>query len=217
MGVEPGDERYFPPDRPARRAGQEPSARLTLDAYVRLRKELEKLETEGRTHIAERLLHARELGDISENAEYESAKHEQALMEGRIRELQHRLKDPEILEAAGGDAAEPGTLVTVRPLDEDDPEDETYLLSHAPEERAKGARTVTVASPFGAALSGSQDRRHGELPGARREVQLPGGRHRAAHARRVITGSSSGGQAGRRGRPYICEPGPCERRRRSLG
>jgi transcription elongation factor GreA len=154
MGIDPGDERFLPPDRPARRAGQEPSARLTLDAYVRLRKELERLETEGRTHIAERLLHARELGDISENAEYESAKHEQGLMEGRIRELQHRLKDPEILEVAGGDAAEPGTLVTVQPLDEADPEDETYLLSHAPEERARGARTVTVASPFGAALSG---------------------------------------------------------------
>jgi len=152
--MEPGDEKYFPPDRPARRAGQEPSARLTLDAYVRLRKELERLETDGRAHIAERLLHARELGDISENAEYESAKHEQALMEGRIRELQHRLKDPEILEAVEGDAAEPGTLVTVRPLDEDDPEDETYLLAHAPEERAKGARTVTVASPLGAALAG---------------------------------------------------------------
>lgn len=156
MTVSPEDEKYLPPDRPARRAGQEPSARLTLDAYVRLRKELEKLETEGRTHIAERLLHARELGDISENAEYESAKHEQALMEGRIRELQHRLKDPEILEAAGGDAAEPGTLVTVRPLDEEDAEDETYLLSHAPEERAKGARTVTLVSPFGAALAGSK-------------------------------------------------------------
>src|SRR5213083_2828362 len=46
MVVEPGDERYLPPERPARRAGQEPSARLTLDAYVRLRKELERLETE---------------------------------------------------------------------------------------------------------------------------------------------------------------------------
>jgi len=167
MGIDPADERYLPPERPPRRAGQEPSARLTLDAYVRLRKELERLETEGRTHIAERLLHARELGDISENAEYESAKHEQALMEGRIRELQHRLKDPEIVEGAAGDSAEPGTLVTVRPLDEDDPEDETYLLAHAPEERSAGARTVTVSSPFGAALSGSRigDRVSYEAPG----------------------------------------------------
>ena len=169
--MEPGDEKYLPPSRPARREGQEPSARLTLDAYVRLRKELERLETDGRSHIAERLLHARELGDISENAEYESAKHEQALMEGRIRELQHRLKDPEILEAAGGDAAEPGTLVTLRPLDEDDPEDETYLLSHAPEERAKGARTVTVASPLGAALNGCK-------VGDEVSYQAPGGTFR---------------------------------------
>jgi transcription elongation factor GreA len=169
--MEPGDERYLPPERPARRAGQEPSARFTLDAYIRLRKELERLETDGRSHIAERLLHARELGDISENAEYESAKHEQALMEGRIRELQHRLKDPEILEAVEGDAAEPGTLVTVRPLDEDGSEDETYLLAHAPEERAKGARTVTVSSPLGAALAGCK-------VGDEVSYQAPGGTFR---------------------------------------
>ena len=167
MELEPGDERFLPPERPQRREGQEPSAKLTLDAYVRLRKELERLQTDGRAHIADRLLHARELGDISENAEYESAKHEQALMEGRIRELQHRLKDPEIVEAAAGDAAEPGTLVTVRPLDEDDPENETYLLAHAPEERSSGAKTVTVASPFGAALNGSRigDRVSYDAPG----------------------------------------------------
>ena len=42
------DERYLPPDRPARRPGQEPTARLTLHAYVRMRKELEQLETDGR-------------------------------------------------------------------------------------------------------------------------------------------------------------------------
>jgi hypothetical protein len=146
MGIEPGDERYFPPDRPARRAGQEPSARLTLDAYVRLRKELEKLETEGRTHIAERLLHARELGDISENAEYESAKHEQALMEGRIRELQHRLKDPEILEPP---AATPPSRARSLPSGRwrRRPGDETTCFPR-PRGRAKG-RTVTVASPSG--------------------------------------------------------------------
>ena len=169
MGIEPGDERYLPPDRPPRRAGQEPSARLTLDAYIRLRKDLERLETDGRTHMAERLLHARELGDISENAEYESAKHEQALMEGRIRELQQKLKDPDIVEVAeGGDSAEPGMLVTVRPLDDGEPEDEIYLLAHSAEERSSAARTVTVESPFGSALSGSR-------VGDRVSYQAPGG------------------------------------------
>jgi len=45
--------------------------------------------------------------------------------------------------------------VTVHPLDEDDPEDETYLLAEHAEERAKGARTVTTTSPLGSALMGA--------------------------------------------------------------
>jgi transcription elongation factor GreA len=159
------DERYLPPERPPRRAGQEPSARLTLDAYVRLRKELEQLETEGRTHIAERLLHARELGDISENAEYDAAKNEQGLMEARIRDLKRRL--PDIIEAASGDEVDAGTLVTLRPVDEPDPEDEVYLVAHSADERAPGVRTVTVQSPLGSALVGTRvgDQVSYEAPG----------------------------------------------------
>ena len=42
------EQKYLPPARPARKAGQEPTAHLTLDAYVRMRKELERLKTEGR-------------------------------------------------------------------------------------------------------------------------------------------------------------------------
>ena len=80
------DEAFLPPERPARRAGQEPTAHLTLDAYVRLRKELEELQGEGRRAMGERLLRARELGDIRENAEYDAAKNEQGLMEARIRD-----------------------------------------------------------------------------------------------------------------------------------
>ena len=81
------DERFLPPDRPPRKPGQEPTARLTLDAYVRLRRELEELRTEGRARVGERLLRARELGDIRENAEYDAAKDDQGLMEARIRDL----------------------------------------------------------------------------------------------------------------------------------
>jgi transcription elongation GreA/GreB family factor len=46
-------------------------------------------------------------------------------------------------------------LVTVKPLDFDDEDDETYLIAEHTEERAPGARTVTVGSPFGSALVGS--------------------------------------------------------------
>jgi transcription elongation factor GreA len=153
------DDRYMPPDRPARREGQEPTARLTLDAYVRMRKELEGLETEGRDKMSERLLRAREHGDIRENAEYDSAKNDQGMMEARIRELQSRLRDPDIVEATDTDRVQAGSLVTLRPLGESDPEDEVYLLAHSAEERATGVRTITPKSPLGAAVVG---RRVGE-------------------------------------------------------
>src|SRR2546427_5077151 len=162
------EQKYLPPARPARKAGQEPTAHLTLDAYVRMRKELERLKTEGRDHIAERLLRAREHGDIRENAEYDSAKNEQGLMEARIRNLEHKLKDPEIIEVVDGDEVAAGMLVTLRPLDEKDPDDETYLVALSGEERAAGVRTVTATSPLGSVLIG---RRVGE----RVTYEAPGG------------------------------------------
>lgn len=162
------DEQFLPPERPPRKPGQEPSARLTLDAYVRMRKELEHQKTEGRKQMGERLLHARELGDIRENAEYDAAKNEQGLMEARIRNLEHMLKDPEIIEVSEADEVSPGSLVTLRPLDEGvDEEEETYLVALSREERAPGVRTVTSDSPLGSVLLGKRvgDRVSYEAPG----------------------------------------------------
>jgi transcription elongation factor GreA len=145
-------------NRPPRKPGQDPTAMLTLDAYQRLKEELEQLSTQGREAIAERIKAAREHGDIRENAEYDAAKNEQGLMEARITKLRAMLRDPEIVEApAHANAVGPGMLVTVRPLDEDDPDNETYLLAEHAEEKASGARTVTTTSPFGAALLGASD------------------------------------------------------------
>jgi transcription elongation factor GreA len=162
------DERFLPPERPPRKPGQEPTARLTLNAYVRMRKEVEQLKTEGRTATAERLLRAREHGDIRENAEYDAAKNEQGLMEARIRDLEHMLKDPEILEVGEADEVGPGTLVTLRPLDDGSDEDETYLVALSREERAPGVRTVTSDSPLGSVLLGKR-------VGDRVSYQAPGG------------------------------------------
>jgi transcription elongation factor GreA len=137
-----------------RNPGDEPSATLTKDAYERLKKELEDLTGDGRAKIAERLEHARHLGDISENAEYDAAKDEQGMMEARIRELERMLKDPDIMEGPEvTDEAGPGQLVTLRPLDEDEPEDETYLLAASKEERMDGVRTVSLDSPLGQAIA----------------------------------------------------------------
>jgi transcription elongation factor GreA len=143
-------------NRHPRKAGQAPTASLTLDAYERLKGELEELTTTGREHIAERIKVAREHGDIRENAEYDAAKNEQGLMEARIRKIQAMLRDPDIVEApVHAEEVGPGMLVTVRPLDEDDPEDETYLLAEHAEERAPGVRTITTTSPLGSAIVGS--------------------------------------------------------------
>jgi transcription elongation factor GreA len=145
-------------DRPARKPGQAASATLTLNAYQRLKTELDEMIEEGRPAVSQKIRVAREHGDIKENAEYDAAKNEQGLMESKIRKLQEMLRDPEIVEAPEeADAVGPGMLVTVRPLDDEEPDDETYLLAEHAEERASGARTVTTTSPLGAALLGAAE------------------------------------------------------------
>jgi len=159
-------------DRAPRPAGQGPTATLTLDAYRRMKAEMDELTTTGRDLIAQRIKAAREHGDIRENAEYDAAKNEQGLMEARVRSLQAMLRDPEIVEAATkSDAVGPGMLVTVVPLDEDDPGNETYLLAQHAEERAPGSRTVTTESPLGSVLLGATE-------GGEVVVQAPGGSFR---------------------------------------
>ena len=138
-----------------RRSGQEPSARLTRGAAERLQAELDELTGTGRANMSVRLQHARELGDIKENAEYDAAKNEQGLMEARIRQIQAMLKDVELMEGpADADHVGAGMLVTLRPLDDDDADEETYLLAHSKEERVAGARTITLESPLGSVIAG---------------------------------------------------------------
>ena len=142
-------------NRPPRKEGQESTATFTLEAYVRLKAELEELKTVGRTRIAERIKAAREHGDIRENAEYDAAKNEQGLMESRVRNLERMLRDPDIVQTPpDSEVVTAGMLVTIRPLDEDDPEDESYLLAEHAEEKAPGVRTITTTSPLGSTLVG---------------------------------------------------------------
>jgi transcription elongation factor GreA len=138
--------------RPPRREGHEPTSSLTLDAYLRLKAELEDLKDRGRREMGERLLRAREHGDIRENAEYDAAKDAQGLMEARIRDLERMLRDPEIVESpVGAESVMAGMLVTVR---DEDGDEETYLLAVSAEERANGIRTITTASPLGSVIVG---------------------------------------------------------------
>jgi transcription elongation factor GreA len=159
-------------NRQPRKEGHEPTARLTIDAYNRLKVELAELIENGRPYISERIKIAREHGDIRENSEYDAAKNEQGLMESKIRKLQQMLRDPDLVEApTEANAVGRGRLVSVRPRVDDEPEEETYLLAEHAEEKAAGARTVTITSPFGSALMGVAE-------GEEIVYQAPGGSFR---------------------------------------
>ncbi|MDQ4144940.1 MAG: transcription elongation factor GreA [Actinomycetota bacterium] len=126
---------------------------VSPETLERMHRELEELTTKGREEMSERLLRARELGDLKENAEYHSAKDAQGLMEARIRQLQHTIKNAVVREAsAATDEVASGVIVTVK--DGDDVSE--YLLADSMEEKATGIRTITTSSPLGSALLGKK-------------------------------------------------------------
>src|SRR5213078_2189414 len=70
---------------------------LTSEGYERLKQEIDHLRTEKRREVADRIRVAREFGDIAENAEYDDAKNEQAMLEHRIATLEERLRNARVL------------------------------------------------------------------------------------------------------------------------
>lgn len=75
-----------------------PDQIITQEGYDKLKKELEELKTIKRREIADRIQKAKDMGDLSENAEYSEAKDAQAFNEGRIGELSNMLKNLTIVE-----------------------------------------------------------------------------------------------------------------------
>ena len=71
---------------------------LTPEGYENLKEEIEYLSNEKRREVADRIRVAREFGDIAENAEYDDAKNEQALVEHRIATLEERLLSARVIE-----------------------------------------------------------------------------------------------------------------------
>jgi len=70
---------------------------LTPEGYKKLKQEIEVLQTEKRREVAERIRVAREFGDIAENAEYDDAKNEQAMLEHKIAQLEERLLSARVI------------------------------------------------------------------------------------------------------------------------
>jgi transcription elongation factor GreA len=71
---------------------------LTREGFEKLKAEIELLRTDKRREVAERIKEAREFGDISENAEYDHAKNEQAMLEARISQLEDKLRAATVVD-----------------------------------------------------------------------------------------------------------------------
>src|SRR5262245_55534475 len=92
---------------------------LTPEGYENLKEEIEYLSNEKRREVADRIRVARECGDIAENAEYDDAKNEQALLEHRIATLEERLRNARVIEKkdVAKDVVSVGSKVRLRDLD----------------------------------------------------------------------------------------------------
>jgi transcription elongation factor GreA len=139
---------------------------ITPAGLIELEAELEELETAGRQAIAARILAARELGDLSENADYHIAKEDQAHLETRIKRLRQRRRDALIVEP-DTEVAAFGFGRTAEVLDEESGAVHTWTIV-GPTEADLAQGKLSAQSPVGKALLG---RSAGESV----EVQTPRG------------------------------------------
>ena len=140
---------------------------MTVQGHVALSEELKRRLQVERPRIIQAIAEARAHGDLSENAEYHSAKEAQSLNEGRIAELEDKLSRAEVIDISklSGDTVKFGAIVTL--VDEDTEEKKVYQIVGEAEADVKSGR-VSIASPTARALIGKK-------VGDSVEVKTPGG------------------------------------------
>jgi transcription elongation factor GreA len=142
---------------------------ITARGAEQLRAELKRLKSDDRPRVVKAIAAAREHGDLKENAEYHAAKEEQGFLEGRIKELEAKLSNCEIIDVTRLKAS--GRVVfgaTVDLVDEDDGREVTYQIV-GEDEADISAGLISVSSPIARALIG---REAGDMV----EFDAPGGR-----------------------------------------
>jgi len=137
---------------------------LTGEGLKKLTKELAELVNVRRPEIASKIREAREMGDISENATYDSAKQEQSFVEGRIAELEEIVKTAEVTKPSGKDDVGVGNKVTVHI----EGSEEKFHIVGAPEADPVNKK-ISHESPLGMALMGKK-------VGDKIEVEAPVGK-----------------------------------------
>jgi len=141
---------------------------MTLRGAESLRAELKRLKSEVRPAIIKAIADARGHGDLSENAEYHAAREQQGFIEGRIKEIEHKLANAEVIDPAK--LASTGKVVfgsLVELEDQDDGTRVTYQIVGEDEADVRAGR-ISVTSPIARALVG-------KAPGEVVDVTAPGG------------------------------------------
>lgn len=149
-------------------ASDDKSILVTKEGLKKLTEELDQLRNVKRKEVAERIKEAISYGDLSENSEYEEAKNEQAFVEGRIIELEEKVKFAKIISEKHQVASvQLGTKVVVRNLSKRNAQAEEYTIVGSTEADPLSHK-ISNESPVGRALL---DRKAGEKV----KVHIPAG------------------------------------------
>ena len=128
---------------------------VTREGYEKLEQDLDNLRTVKRKEVADKIKVARGYGDLSENAEYDAAKEEQAIVEARIADLEATLKVARIIDDndLSQDTVSIGMRVKILAVGDDEDEAEEYDITGSTEADMDYNR-ISDESPVGAALVG---------------------------------------------------------------
>jgi transcription elongation factor GreA len=128
---------------------------VTEEGLRKLEAELEELKTVHRKEVNDRIRQAKEFGDISENAEYEDAKQEQAFIEGRIMKLEAMIRNAKIIHEGEGGADEVHLGSTVKVKNLTSGSESEYTIVGSAESDPINAK-ISNESPIGRALVGAK-------------------------------------------------------------
>jgi transcription elongation factor GreA len=128
---------------------------MTLEGAEQLRAELKRRKSVDRSRIVQAIAEARSHGDLSENAEYEAAKNQQAFNEGRIQELETKLANAEIIDVGRIRSSKVAFGARVSLVDEDTEENMTYQIVGV-DEADLDLGKISYSSPMARALIGKE-------------------------------------------------------------
>ena len=135
---------------------------MTTEGYTRLQDELKKLTSEDRPKIIEAIAEARSHGDLSENAEYQYAKEQQSLIEGRIIDLESAISKAEVIDvkSIAGDDIKFGATVEIE--DDESGEKQEYQIVGEYESDIENKK-LSITSPLARGLIGKTEEDNVEI------------------------------------------------------